>query len=67
MKVNFDTKNDIMRIKFQDGNYEISKEIEDGIVIDMDNKKQILAIEIQNVSTKIPNNNLKELVMDISE
>jgi len=56
-----------MRIKFQDGNYEISKEIEDGIVIDMDNKKQILAIEIQNVSTKIPNNNLKELVMDISE
>lgn len=67
MKINFDTKHDIMRIKFQEGEYEISKEIDDGIIIDMTKDNKIIAIEILDASDRIPNGNLKEFSMNISE
>ena len=35
MKINFDQKHDVMRIKFQEGSYGISKEVGEGIVVDM--------------------------------
>ena len=65
MKISFDPKHDIMRIKFQDGKYDISKEIDDGIVIDMTKDKKIMAIEIIDVSTRIPIENLKEITVGI--
>ena len=34
MKVTFDSKSDVMRIKFQEGKYEVSTEIDEGIIID---------------------------------
>ncbi|MBI2042775.1 DUF2283 domain-containing protein [Candidatus Pacearchaeota archaeon] len=67
MKINFDTKNDIMRIKFQDGEYETSKEIDEGIMVDMDKNNKIIAIEIIDASDRIPKGNLKEFSMNISE
>jgi len=67
MKINFDAKHDIMRIKFREGNYEISKEIDEGIVMDMDKDNKIIAIEIMDVSERIPKSDLKEFSMSISE
>ena len=67
MKINFDKKNDIMRVKFQEGKYEISKEIDEGIIIDTDKDNKIIAIEIIDVSERIPKENLKEFSMSISE
>ena len=67
MKINFDTKHDIMRIKFQEGNYETSKEIDEGIIIDVDKNDKIIAIEIMDVSERIPKGDLKEFSMSISE
>ena len=67
MKINFDTKNDIMRIKFQDGEYEISKEIDEGIIVDMDKNNKTIAIEIMDASYRIPKGNLKEFSMSFSE
>jgi len=67
MKINLDTKNDIMRIKFQDGEYEISKEIDEGIIVDLDKNNKIIAIEIINASERIPKRNLKEFSMNISD
>ena len=67
MKINFDKKNDIMRVKFQEGKYEISKEIAEGIIIDTDKDNKIIAIEIIDVSERIPKGNLKEFSMSISE
>lgn len=66
MKVNFDPKADALRIKFQDGEYEISKEIEEGVVIDMSKDHKIMAIEILDVSERIPKKNLKGITFDIS-
>ena len=67
MKINFDKKNDIMCVKFQEGKYEISKEIDEGIIIDTDKDNKIIAIEIIDVSERIPKGNLKEFSMSLSE
>ena len=61
MKINFDPKHDIMRIKFQEGKYEISKEVDEGIVIDMTKDNKIMAIEILDVSEKITKKAIKEI------
>lgn len=67
MKINFDPKHDVMRIKFQDGGYEISKEIEEGIIVDVTKDNQIIAIEIMDVSKRIPKKNLKDFAVSISD
>lgn len=67
MKINFDTKNDIMRIKFQEGEYKESREIEEGIIVDITKDDKVMAIEIIDVSKKMPKNNLKEFSMNISD
>ena len=50
MKVSYDPKRDIIRIKFQDGKYDISRETDEGVVIDMTKDNKILAIKIANIS-----------------
>ncbi len=67
MKINFDKKNDVMRIKFQEGEYGISKEIDKGVIMDVDKNNRIIAIEILDVSDRIPKRNLNEFAMSISE
>ena len=59
MKINFDAKHDIMRIKFQEGDYETSREVDEGVVMDIDKDNKIIAIEILDVSHRIPKRNLK--------
>ena len=66
MKINFDQKHDVIRIKFQEGDYEISKELDDGIIVDMTKDNQIIAIEILDASSRIPKGNLKEFTMNFS-
>ena len=61
MKINFDKEHDIMRIKFQDSEYEMSREVDDGIVIDIDKKGKIIAIEILDVSDKMSKESIREL------
>ena len=61
MEVKFDEQSDAMRITFLKGNYEISREVADGIIIDMTDDDKIMAIEILDVSQKMPANALKEI------
>jgi uncharacterized protein YuzE len=67
MKIKFDQKKDILRIKFQEGKYEISKEIDEGIIIDFSKDKKLIAIEILDVSEKIPKKDMKDITIGISE
>ena len=66
MKINFDPKNDIMRIKFQEGKYDISKEIDEDMVVDMTKDRKIIAIEIINVSQRIPIKEMREITIGVS-
>ena len=66
MKITFDPKKDVMRIKFQEGKYEISKEVDDGVIIDMTKDNKIMAIEILNASERIPKKEMKEITVGVS-
>ena len=52
MQITYDTKADAMYIKFQNGEFNRNKEIEEGIVIDFAKDGAILGIEILEVSRK---------------
>ena len=63
MKITFDPKHDVMYIKFKKGKYEISKEVGDGIIIDMTKDNKIMAIEILNASEKISPSEMKKIAV----
>ena len=67
MKVNFDQERDIMRISFEDGGYDISKEVDEGIVVDMSQDKKIMAIEIFDVSEKVSPKGFSKIPVGISK
>lgn len=66
MRINFDQKNDIMRIKFQNGKYHMSQELDNEIIIDMTKDRKIIGIEILDVSEKIPRKELIEITVGLS-
>ncbi|MBI2141031.1 DUF2283 domain-containing protein [Candidatus Woesearchaeota archaeon] len=66
MKITFDAKNDVMRIKFQEGKYEVSKEIDEGVIIDMTKDNKIMAIEILDASERIPKMEIKKVTVAVS-
>ena len=66
MKINFDPEADAMRIKFQEGEYEISKEVSDGIIIDTTKDNKIMAIEILDVSDKMSQKTLRNITFGVS-
>jgi uncharacterized protein YuzE len=66
MKITFDPKHNIMRIKLREGKYAVSKEVGEGIVIDMTKDNKIMAIEILDVSEKFPKKEIKEVTVGVS-
>lgn len=66
MKITFDPKNDVMCIKFQEGKYEVSKEIDEGVIIDMTKDNKIMAIEILDASERIPKMEIKKIAVAVS-
>ncbi|MBI2971905.1 MAG: DUF2283 domain-containing protein [Candidatus Aenigmarchaeota archaeon] len=50
MEIVYDPETDSMDIEFQKGKYEVSKEIDKGVIIDYTKDGKILSIEILNAS-----------------
>ncbi len=67
MRINFDPKADAIRIKFQEGEYEVSKEVDDGVILDMTKDDKIMAIEILDVSEKLPLKALRNITIGIAD
>ncbi len=67
MKVTFDSKNDVMRIRFQEGKYEVSKEVDEGIIIDRAKDNKIIAIEILDASERLPATEIKKVAVGSSQ
>lgn len=61
-KINYDKDADVMYIKVDRGKYEVSEEIQDGIVLDFDKEGKILGVEILNVKSRLRDEVLKKLV-----
>ena len=67
MKITFDQTADAIRIKFQEGKYELSKELDDGIILDLTKDNKILAIEILDVSERMPHKTLRDITIGLSD
>lgn len=65
MKITYDPRADAMSIKFQEGKYEVSKEVAEDIIIDYTKKGRVLRIEILNISKRVPKESIKDIVIGI--
>ncbi len=65
MKIKYDPKVDAMSIKFQEGKYEISKEVAEGIIIDYTEDGKVISIEILDVSKRMPLSSIKDITVGI--
>ena len=59
VRITYDQEADAMGIWLQEGKYDVSEEIGEGIIVDLDKKGNILSIEILFASKKLPANVLK--------
>lgn len=66
MKVHFDEKSDAVYIRLDKTKKIIeSQEVESGIVLDFDNKGDVIGIEVLGVKKRIPIEQLKELTLQV--
>lgn len=65
MRIAYDPKADAMSIRFQEGAYEISKEIADGIVVDYTKDGRVLSIEILDVSKRMPIESIRDITIGV--
>ncbi len=63
MKIRYDPEADAMYIHFQEGEYDISKELAEGIVVDYSKDGKILGIEIINALRHIPKKEMEEITV----
>lgn len=63
MKITYDPRADAMNIKFQEGKYEISKEVAEGIIVDYTKTGKVIRIEILDASRRIPKESLRDVTV----
>lgn len=63
MRITYDPRADAMNIKFQEGKYEISKEVAEGIIIDYTKAGKVIQIEILDVSKRMPKESIRDITV----
>ena len=61
MDISYDKEADAVYIEFRKGAFSKNKKIDDFTIIDLDNKDNILGIELLDVSKRIPIESLSEV------
>ena len=61
MEINYDKEADAMYIEFRKGEFARNKKIDDFTIIDLDQKGNILGIELLKVSKRIPIESLAQV------
>jgi uncharacterized protein YuzE len=65
LRIAYDPKADAMNIRFQEGTYEISKEIAEGIIVDYTKDGRVLSIEILDASKRMPLESIKDITIGV--
>ncbi|MAE42161.1 DUF2283 domain-containing protein [Candidatus Woesearchaeota archaeon] len=61
MEISYDKEADAVYIEFRKGDFAKNKKIDDFTIIDLDDKENILGIELLKVSKRIPLESLSEV------
>ena len=65
MKITYDKEADALYLYFQEGAFSRTKEVSEGIILDMGKKNKILGIEILDASKRIKTKNMNYLNFQI--
>ena len=65
MKISYDPEADAMNIVFQEGKYDISKEIAEGIIVDYTKEGRVISIEILDVRKRMPIESVEDITVSI--
>ena len=66
MKINYDEADDAIYIRFSDAKYYQSDEVRDGVILDFDKKGKIIALEVLDVSKRLPNASMDSINFKIN-
>lgn len=66
MKVHFDEKADALYVRLDDSKIIDSREVQPGIVLDFNDKNQVVGIEILKVKKRVPSANLKNIQFEVA-
>jgi uncharacterized protein YuzE len=61
MKLHVDSQADALYLHLDDSAILESEEVSPGVILDFNNEKQVVGVEILNLSQRVPHLNLKEL------
>ena len=66
MKIHFDEKADALYLRLDDAPVIESQEVSAGIVLDFDDRHQVVAIEVLDVKKRFPNMDPKTIRLDMA-
>ena len=66
MRVHFDEKTDALYFRLDDSKIVESEEVKPGIVLDYNDKNQVVGVEILDVKKRVPEANLKEMKFEVA-
>ena len=66
MKVHYDEKSDAIYMRLDDSKIIDSQEVEPGIILDFNDKNQVVGIEILRVKKHVPMANLKQMQFEVA-
>ena len=66
MRIHFDEKEDAIYIRFDQLKIIESQEVQSGIILDFNEKNQVVGIEILGVNKRIPKSELKKMHFEIA-
>jgi len=65
MKITYDKQADTIYLQFQEGKFSRNKEVDEGIILDIDKGNKILGIEILDASKRLQSKKLPYLNIQI--
>jgi uncharacterized protein YuzE len=66
MKIHFDTEADALYLRLNDAPIEESEEIYPGVVLDFNAENKVVAIEVLNVKSQLPDADLTKFVYEVA-
>ena len=66
MKVHFDQQSDAIYFRLDDSKIIESEEVKPGVILDFNDKNQLVGVEILNVRQRVPEANLKEMKFEVA-
>ena len=66
MKVRFDENADALYLRLDDSRIVESEEVQPGIVLDFDERNQVVGIEILQVKERVPLANLRQMQFEVA-